>query len=87
MINKVSTLPYFSLTNISVKNNIYFYKVTRPPQRNLEAPDPVVKDLISYKIMKRFIAKKKTSKQFYKTSRLIQSTETTVFVNPIFRKA
>ena len=45
----------------------------------IEAPDPVVKDLISYKIMKRFDKK----------ARLISNgTETTIFVKyPIFRKA
>ena len=47
-------------------------------RNEIEAPDPVVKDLISYKIMKRF----------GKIVRLISNgTETTIFVKyPIFRK-
>ena len=53
--------------------------ICKDHRNEIEAPDPVVKDLISYKIMKRFDKK----------ARLISNgTETTRFVKyPIFRKA
>ena len=52
--------------------------ICKDDRNEIEGPDPVVKDLISYKIMK----------QFEKKGRLINGTETTIFVKyPIFRKA
>ena len=52
--------------------NVYICKDHR---NEIEAPDSVEKDLISYKIMK----------QFYKYARLIHGTKTTIFVKyPIF---
>ena len=47
----------------------------------MEEPDPVVKELISYKIIR-------IMKRFDKKARLINGTETIIFVKyPIFRKA
>ena len=52
--------------------------VCKDHRNEIEAPDPVVKDLISYKIMERFDKK----------ARLINGTETTIFVKySIFQKA
>ena len=53
--------------------------ICKDHRNEIEAPDPEVKDLISYKIMKRFDKK----------ARLISNgKETTIFVKyPIFRKA
>ena len=52
--------------------------ICKDHRNEIEAPDPVVKDLISYKIMKRLDKK----------ARLINGTETTIFVKyPILRKA
>ena len=49
--------------------------ICKDHRNEIEAPDPVVKDLISNKIMKRFDKK----------ARLINGTETTIFVKyPIY---
>ena len=52
--------------------------ICKDHRNEIEAPDPVGKDLISYKIMKRFDKKARL---------IINGTETTIFVKyPIFRK-
>ena len=68
---KRNVMPYYASCNCICKDH----------RNEIEAPHPVVKDLITYKIiriMKRFDKKK---------ARLINGTETTIFLKyPVFRK-
>ena len=68
---KRNVMPYYASCNCICKDH----------RNEMEEPDPVVKELISYKIIR-------IMKRFDKKARLINGTETIMFVKyPIFRKA